>query len=357
MYSNRQSRLWKQLSALAVEGFLVTSYYNRLYLSGFQGTSGWLLITEEQVFLITDFRYIAQAKSEAKNCEMVIHTGNLLAALKDLLSQRDIHELGFEAEYLTYDQYQKFSLGLTGVDLIPVESAVETMRVKKEPFEIERIKKAVQIADDAFAHILGYIKPGITENDLAAEIEYYMRRQGARKPSFDTIVASGFRGALPHGIASSRRIENGDLVVIDFGALCDGYCSDMTRTIVAGKASREQKRIYDIVLEAQLRALEFVGAGKKCSEVDAVAREIISGHGLGEKFGHGLGHGVGLEVHEKPALNIINHTELAEGMVVTVEPGIYLEDWGGVRIEDMVVVTDQGCQVLTKSGKELIEVY
>jgi Xaa-Pro aminopeptidase len=355
MYKNRLSRLREHFSQGGIDALLISSNFNRAYLSGFQGTSGWLIITSDEQILVTDFRYLNQARSEAIDYQIVLYKTSLPEKINDLLKERKIQKLGFESQHLTYEQYHKFKSQLE-VDLIPVSSPVEKLRELKDPAEIERIKNAVSVADKTFEHILKFIKPGVTERDLAAEMEYFMRKEGAGGPSFDTIIASGFRGALPHGTASDRSICPGDLIVMDYGAILNGYCSDITRTVVVGTAASEQKKIYDIVLEAQTEALGFVGPGRKCCEVDAFAREIIAGYGFGDNFGHGLGHGVGLEVHEKPAVNPRNQDILEPGMVITVEPGIYIDGWGGVRIEDMVLVTDKGCEILTQSPKELIEV-
>ena len=356
MFENRLENLRKEFLNTGAEVFLIGSGVNMGYLSGFQGNSGWLLITQAQAYLITDFRFAIQAKVEAPDFSVIIYQGSILAALKELLSSENIHELGFESEFFTYDQFEKFNSELQGVHLIPLSSIVEKLRSRKDSSEIQLIRKAVGIADEAFEHVLGYIKLGVRECELAAELEYFMRKKGASKPSFDTIVGTGSRGALPHGTASNRAVERGDLIVIDFGAIFQGYCSDITRTVVAGEASQEQKKIYNIVLEAQKEATAAVEPGKKCSEVDAVARSIIASQGYGDNFGHGLGHGVGREVHESPSVNSRNQDELAEGMVVTVEPGIYLDDWGGVRIEDMVLLTSGGCEILTQARKGLVEV-
>jgi len=356
MFDNRVTKLREALAETGIDAFFVSSRPNVNYLSGFRGDSGWLLITDKKVYLITDFRFIDQAKDEAPNVEVVMYEGKMQDRLKELCNGEKIKRMGFESEQCTYAQYQKLSETLAGVELAGLESIVEKLRIVKENNELEAIRKAVTIADAAFEHVLGFVKPGVKEYELAAELEYSMRRSGAEKPSFDTIVASGPRGALPHGTAADREIQKGDLVIIDFGAVYNGYCSDMTRTVLVGEASPKQKEIYQLVLEAQQAAIGAVSPGAKCSEVDAVARNLIAGRGYGDNFGHGLGHGVGLEIHEDPALNTRNHDRLEEGMVITVEPGIYLSGWGGVRIEDMAVVTSQGCEVLTQSGKELVQI-
>lgn len=356
MIEARVKSIRKALAETETEALFVSNQYNIRYLSGFTGDSGWLLVTNNNVYLITDFRFMSQAKDEAPGVEAVIYQGKMVDTLKNILFQENINRLGFEADHITYVQYQNLSEAFPEVKLVALRSVVEKIRVIKDPGEIEIIKKSAEIADEAFNHVLNFIKLGIKEFQLAAEIEYYLRRAGAEKSSFDTIVGSGFRGALPHGTASNRRIQMGDLVVIDFGAVYNGYCSDMTRTIAVGEILQDQKDVYEIVLEAQEAAIASVRAGVKCSEVDAVARKIIEKNGYGKNYGHGLGHGVGMEVHESPALNPRNHDELIEGMVITIEPGIYLDGLGGVRIEDMILVTSSGCEVLTKSGKDLLQV-
>lgn len=356
MFEARVGELRRELSGTGVDAFLVNSFYNIRYLSGFNGDSGWLLITPDKSLLITDFRFLIQAKAEASGCEIVMYEGKMLDTLNELLSRERIQHLGFESEHCTYEEYQRLVSALSGIKLTGLPSLVEKLRIQKDNSEIEAIRRAVQISDAAFEHVLDFIKPGVREFEIAAEIEYWMRRKGADKPSFDTIIGSGFRGALPHGTASDRRVEKGDLIVMDFGAVYQGYCSDMTRTVVVGQASPEQRKVYDIVLKAQLAAVDALKPGTRCLDLDAVARRIIGEHGYGGNFGHGLGHGVGLEIHEAPAVNTRNGDELLQGMVVTIEPGIYLDGWGGIRIEDTVLVTADGCEVLTQSGKNLIEI-
>lgn len=356
MFDSRLRKIREALSETEVDALFVSSKPNIRYLCGFKGDSGWLLITANKVYLITDFRFIIQAKNEAPNVEVVMYEGKMLEKLKELVAGESIKTLGFESEHNTYAHYQKLSGTLPDVELKGLSSVVEQIRTVKESSELETIRQAVQIADEAFNHVLGFIKPGVKELELAAEIEYFMRKAGAEKPSFDTIIGSGFRGALPHGIATNHEVQKGDFVVMDFGAVYNGYCSDMTRTVLVGEASSKHREIYSLVLEAQLAATEAVRPGQKCSEVDAVARNLIADRGYGEYFGHGLGHGVGLDIHESPALNTRNHDQLEEGMVITVEPGVYLDGWGGVRIEDMVVVTSEGCEVLTQTGKDLVQI-
>jgi Xaa-Pro aminopeptidase len=244
---------------------------------------------------------------------------------------------------------------LPKVDFRPTENLIESLSVRKDSEEIKHIRKAVRIADKAFSDILDRIKPGVREKDIAFELEYNMRSQGAEGAAFDLIVASGQRSSMPHGVASAKKLRKGDFVTLDFGCFYRGYASDITRTVVLGKATKRQKTIYEVVLAAQKKACKAVRPGLHCSRLDGVAREIIMKAGFGDNFGHGLGHGIGLKVHDNPTLNPRSTDVLLEGMVTTIEPGIYIPNWGGVRIEDDVLVTSSGGQVLSKSPKELLE--
>lgn len=345
-----------EISNKNLQGILITKDKNRYYLTGFTGSSGYLLITPKEVFLLTDFRYIEQAKQETNGCQIINHAKKWTDTLQELLNAQKIMQLGFEQDQMPYGQFELIKKEIPGIDLIGTENIVESFRECKDEFEIELIRKAAEIADQAFQRILPLIKPGIKEIELAAELEYQMRILGSEAPAFDTIIASGLRAALPHGAASEKEIEPGDLVVFDFGATYKGYRSDMTRTIMIGKAKEKEKQIYNLVLESQLAGLNQVKAGETGHNIDSVAREIIIRNGYGEFFGHGLGHGVGLDIHENPRLAGGSLLPLKPGMIVTVEPGIYLEGWGGVRIEDMVLVTDEGYENFTKTPKNLIEI-
>jgi len=338
----------------AVDAVLIVKPQNRHYLSGFRGTTAMLLITSEKAFLITDFRYIEQAQEQAPSFEVVKMNQANLETLVQLVKEHKISRLGLEGDFLTYQQYQELGGLLKGVEMVSIAGMLEELRVIKTPEEIELIRKAVEITDQAFTHILGYLKPGITESEVALELEYQMKKSGAERLSFDSIIASGPRSSLPHGVASSRVLQWGDLVKMDFGCIYQGYCSDMTRTVILGEANSKQKEIYQIVLEAQLASLDALSPGKTGREMDSIARRIITEKGYGDNFGHGLGHGVGLEIHEKPALAFRDETILQPGMAVTIEPGIYLPGWGGVRIEDLAIVTPEGKEILTKSTKDLI---
>ncbi|MCL4516355.1 MAG: aminopeptidase P family protein [Firmicutes bacterium] len=336
-----------------LDALIITKPQNSRYLSGFAG-EGLLLITSEKALLLTDFRYIQQAGQQAPEYQ-VVRTGTPpVDTLVIEIVKAGVKKVGFESEHVTVKELSSWREKTAGVSLEPREGVVEKIRMVKGQEEQNTLRRAVEIADQAFKQILKKIIPGVTEREIALELEFIMKRAGAEKLGFDTILASGPRGALPHGVASDRVIAAGDLVTMDFGCFYKGYTSDMTRTVAVGQAADKQKEIYSIVLEAQLAGLGAVRAGMRGSEVDAVARRVIADAGYGEYFGHGLGHGVGLEIHEAPRLAPSDDTLLAPGMVVTVEPGIYIPDWGGVRIEDMVVVTDDGCEVLTGSTKELI---
>ncbi|MPL84335.1 Aminopeptidase YpdF [bioreactor metagenome] len=339
----------KNLSAL-----IVNKPENRRYFSGFTGTAGMLLISREKSFLITDFRYIEQAAMQAAHYEIVKHDINPYETLISLIKDQCLDRVGFESDFTTVAIYQNFVQAIDEENLVPV--TIDHLRVIKDFKELNLIKQAVRIADDAFSHILSFLKPGVSEQDIALELEYKMRQLGAEKVAFDIIVASGVRGALPHGVASPKKIASGDLVTMDFGAVYQGYHSDITRTVCVGKATRKQHEIYDVVLKAQLAGLQEIKSGNSCQSVDSAARIVIKKHNYGEYFGHGLGHGVGLFIHEEPRLSPSNQQGvLAENMVVTVEPGIYIPEWGGVRIEDTVVVTAHNVEILTKSSKQFIE--
>jgi Xaa-Pro aminopeptidase len=340
-----------------VDALYVTQPHNRFYLTGFDGSSGYVLVTRERAMLLTDFRYVEQAAMQAPAFEVRRHGAPYLETLQEVAVELGFGSVAIEADHMTVQDREKLADALPGVELFATTGLFLGMRAIKDDGEIERIEGAVACADEAFSRLLGSgaIKPGVPENALAAELEYYMRLAGASRPAFDTIVASGPRSSLPHGRASSRRIEDGDLVTFDFGACVDGYCSDMTRTLVVGKASDEQRRVYDLVLQAQLAGVAAVRPGVTGRDVDAAARDLIAAAGHKDHFGHGLGHGIGLAVHEAPRLSPLGDDVLAPGMVTSVEPGVYVPGWGGVRIEDLVAVTQDGARILTKTPKGLIE--
>ncbi|MBV5104046.1 M24 family metallopeptidase [Mammaliicoccus sciuri] len=346
------NKLREVMNEKGLEAVVILSPYNRRYLSGFTGTSGSLLITQDKSLLITDFRYIQQANDQAQDFEVINQEGPMLSKINDLIKEGQYKNVGVESHLITYNEYQ--ALNTDAVELSSIESVIETIRMVKDEFEIKLIQKAADIVDETYEHILKWVKLGMTENEVNNEMEMFMRSKGATCSSFDTIVASGHRGALPHGVASNKVIEEGDMITLDFGALYEGYISDVTRTFAIGQPKEEMKKIYNIVLEAQLTALEQIKPGMTGKEADTIARDIIKSYGYGEQFGHSLGHGIGLEVHEGPALSQKSDIVLEENMCITLEPGIYVDGLGGVRIEDDVLVTKNGLQRFTKSSKDLI---
>lgn len=349
--NQRIQRIRDHLSQKGLCGIIISKPENRRYFSGFTGTAGFLLIGKQEAKLLTDFRYVEQAGLQAPDFTVVRHASDIFATVAAEIKAMGWQKVGFESDFVNYDHYRLLMEGIP--ELLPLQ--LDNFRMVKDEAELEAIGKACAFADAAFNDILPLIKPGIRERDIALEIEFAMRKRGADRHGVETIVASGIRSALPHGRASDKIIEAGDFVTIDFGALYGGYHSDATRTVVVGKASEKQKEIYRIVKEAQLAGVAAVAAGKLGKEVDAVARKIITDAGYGEFFGHGLGHGVGLFIHENPRLAPVGDISLEPNMVVTVEPGIYLPGWGGVRIEDTVAVTASGARILTSLGKELLE--
>lgn len=338
-----------------LDAILVSKPENCRYISGFSGSAGVLFVSSKRACLLTDFRYVEQAQAQAPEFEIIRFTGTPFEALTQLYLDNECRHIGFEGDHLTWDMHRRIIKCFSDAQLVSV--SLDSLRTIKTDEEISLIQKAVEIADKAFSEVLGYIRPGLKESDVAAELEYAMRRLGSERPAFATIVASGSRGALPHGLASSKLIERGELVTMDFGAVYQGYHSDITRTVAIGSISQKHKDVYNLVLRAQLAGIEAVSSGKDCSAVDETARSIIREAGFGDCFGHGLGHCVGLAIHEEPRLSpSAAGSTLAAGMAVTVEPGIYIPGWGGVRIEDLVVVTSSGRNILTASSKALIEI-
>jgi len=328
------------------------------YISGFTGSAAALLVLPDRALFVTDGRYSVQAERECPGWEVAItetsagYHETIAARVKEL----GVTELAVEGDYLTVLQFETLKEKLEGVALKPLGELVLGPRRVKDAEELLRIRAACAIVDRAFDFLLTLLRPGISERDVAVELEYFMKKEGSEKEAFDTIVASGARSALPHGRASEKLLEAGDFITFDYGARVGGYCSDLTRTVVLGKADEKQREVYGVVLEAQLAALAAIRAGAEGKAVDSVARDLIAARGYGEKFGHSLGHGLGRDVHDHPALSQRAELTLEPGMVVTVEPGVYLDGWGGVRIEDDVVVTEDGCEILTHAPKELIEV-
>lgn len=346
-------KLRKSLKENKIDGLLITNMFNLRYMTGFTGTTGLAIVSQNDAVFITDFRYTEQSKKQVEHFRIVEHKGIIEDEIANQIQEMGIKQLGFEKDTVTFSTYEIYKEKFKA-DLVPVSGLIEKIRLIKTPEEINIIKVACEIADAAFSHILTYIQPGVTELEVSNELEFFMRKQGATSSSFDTIVASGKNSALPHGVASTKVIEKGDFVTLDFGAYYNGYVSDMTRTIAVGEPSDKLKEIYDIVLQAQLLGVEKIGPGMTCKEADAIVRNFIDEKGYGKAFGHSTGHGIGLEIHESPALSTRSNVVLEQNMVVTVEPGIYLPGIGGVRIEDDVVITESGTETLTKSPKELI---
>ena len=353
----RRELLWAALRAERVDAFLITGLSNVRYLAGFTGSNAALLVTEERALLFTDPRYQTQAPLEA-DCEIKVAKGPLLVQAVAWAKRLHVTRLGFERNQISFDQHQvllkeRTTKGQPPLRLKPIAGAVERLRMVKSEAEIATIRTAVGLNSEAFEQALAHFKPGVTEVDLAAEIEYRMRRLGADGPSFDTIVASGPRAALPHAHPTDATVSGDELLLIDMGATVAGYASDMTRTLAVGELSRKARRMYHAVWESQLAAIEAVKPGVTCHTVDRAARRVLSGYGYEKLFIHSTGHGLGLEIHEGPRIGRREATVLETGMVITIEPGVYLEGFGGVRIEDTVAVTANGCEILTPTGKEL----
>ncbi|WP_205623408.1 Xaa-Pro peptidase family protein [Desulfosporosinus sp. HMP52] len=335
-----------------LNAYVVMRPENGRYLSGFSGGETTLYITLEHAILLTDFRYIEQAKAQAPAFEIIDAGHDHFAKLGEI--GRGVHRVGFEGDYITYVDFGKLKNAFSEAELFSLPNLVSNLRSVKDDSEIGLIRQAVKIADNAFKEVLMTIEIGQTEEEIGLNLEYSMRRAGASGGSFDFIVASGLRSAMPHGTASPKRIQAGEFLTMDFGAIYQGYCSDITRTVFIGDPEDKHRDVYATVLRAQMAGIQAVAPGRSGKEVDSVARSIIEEAGYGDYFGHGLGHSVGLAIHEGPNLNKREERLLQPGMVVTVEPGIYIPDWGGVRIEDIVLVTESGCEVLTQAPKELI---
>jgi Xaa-Pro aminopeptidase len=340
------------LASKDLDGFLVTSLENVRYLSGFTGSDATLLLTGGQKLLLTDSRYTIQAGKETDGYNIVQYTKKVQGIADQILGCQ-IGRLGFESQHMPYAIYSDLSAKLEKLHLVPLNEEIRDARIRKDSSEVRLLKKAIAIAERALLQGLHLIKPGMSERELAQEIEFEMRRLGADSIAFDTIVASGPRGALPHGKASEKKLKRGDLIVIDFGARFNGYHSDETCTVSLGRPSSEQRKVYSIVEEAHDRAISSIRPGAAYREIDSIARQHIERQGYGSRFGHGLGHGVGLAVHEEPRISFDSSGVAEKGMVFTIEPGIYVPKWGGVRIEDMVLVKQGQCEVLTGIDKKL----
>ncbi|MGX7194789.1 M24 family metallopeptidase [Enterococcus moraviensis] len=349
----RVNKLRELMKKNDLSGFLVTSPYNLRYLTNFTGTTGLAVITLDKAFFVTDFRYTEQAAAQAQGFEIVQNTGPIYDEVVAISEKEQLANLAFEETFVSFAEYSLLE-EIIPCDLIPVAGLIEELREVKDEEEIAIIEKACSIADLGFKHILTVIKPGMSEIEIANQLDFYMRSLGASGVSFETIVASGVRSAMPHGVASEKIIEKGDLITLDFGCYYQGYVSDMTRTFAIGEPDSKLKDIYQIVLEAQLKVLDEAKPGLTGIQLDAIARDHIASYGYGDAFGHSTGHGIGLEIHEGPNVSFRADQQFVPGNVITDEPGIYLPGLGGVRIEDDLVITKEGNRVLTHSPKELI---
>lgn len=377
MILNRIKALRGLLADEKIDAVVVSKDENVHYFSGFMGDSTMLVISQDKLFLITDFRYTEQAQQQAPDFQLVEQSKGMLKKVAELLMAERYKKVGFEGAVMSFDSHAKLQKEMTSVELSKSVS-LDKLRAIKEDEEISLIKKAVEISDKAFTQVLTYIRAGLSEKDVAAYLENAMRCLGSERSAFDTIVASGVRGILPHGTATDKIIENGDLVTMDFGAVYKGYHSDITRTICVGQADEMKRNVYGLVLKGQTLGVETVRAGISGKAVDAAVRELFdnegaeilqalglpltvtdgdgNAEGISRYFGHGLGHSLGLEIHEEPRLSRLSKCEqLPVNTVITVEPGIYIPNWGGVRIEDTVLVKEGGAEPLTCSPKQLIE--
>jgi len=355
MRENRVQKVLTLLDAMKLDACLLKGMDNIFYLTGFRGSEGTLLVTKGDVFLITDFRYITHAQEVTRGIT-IVELRDKRNVLKELCSQYTILRIGFDSLHTSFYQYARWAEAIEGVELVPLDNRIEDIRRNKEPEEVDRIVEAINIATKAFTEVFGHIRPGQTEKDVANNLDYAMRRLGAEGPSFPTIVASGPRAALPHAQPTDKQIRYGEMVIIDFGAQVNGYCSDETCTLILGEVNGKMQDIYSIVNEAKQRALDKIKVGMPVKELDMIVRGYIDEAGYGDFFRHGTGHGVGIAVHEAPAVNSSGEGLLEEGMVITIEPGVYIPNLGGVRLEDMVLITANAGRVLTQIRKDMLHI-
>lgn len=341
-------------STHGLNAFLITFAPHLRYFSNFTGSYGVGLVTRSAAYLVTDSRYATQARKEVQGWRILISEDSLFDEIFRAKLLRIGWRIGFDGNTLPYLTYQALTTKFPRVRFVSKGSLIDTIIAVKNRSELQYIQRAVEITDTVFRELLSMIKPGTTELDIAAEISYRHQKYGAESDAFQPIVASGLRSALPHGRATSKKIHKGDLLTLDFGCVYRGYCSDLTRTLVIGRATAEQKKIYRIVLDAQLRAIEHAKSGVMARDLDTIARSSITRRGYGRYFRHSLGHGLGLQIHEPPRISSRSTARLTSGNVITIEPGIYIPAFGGVRIEDDVVIRNSHCEVLTRSPKELL---
>lgn len=351
--TNRIKNLRVKIKKEGLDAFLVSSLINIRYLTGFTGSNALLVITLNNSILITDSRYQEQVTKETNSCKIIISSGSLFDTLYKNGILKKAKSVGFEGSNLVFSTAQKIKKLFKPTKFIPFDNFVEALASQKDESEISATKKAVEISDMVFSEILEFVKPGITELDISAEISYRIKKHGAEKESFQTIVASGTNSSMPHARATNRKLKNNEPLLIDFGAKFHGYRSDMTRTIFFGNLSPMFIKIYNIVLNAQKIAIEHVKSEIACCDLDGLARDYIANNGYGNFFKHSLGHGVGLQIHQSPLISPVSKEVLKENMIITIEPGIYLPNKFGVRIEDNILVQKNGYKNLTKSTKEL----
>lgn len=348
----RLNKLLQKIEGSRLDALFVTHAPNVSYISGFRNRDAWLVVSSKGCYLLTDFRYIEEAQKEISADFKIVDTKqpffNAYSALADVLRCLRVRQLGFEGNYLSFAGWKRLKSSLSEVKLIPTADLIEDLRMLKDIHELRLLKTAAKIAAHGMSFVSKRIRTGRTERQIAQDLDYFLKSHGADRASFDIIVASGPNSSMPHAITSRRRLKTSELALVDAGARFKGYNSDLTRTFFSGRMTRKAKDIYNIVDEAQKSAIAGIKPGKKASDIDNTARSVIENRGFGRYFGHGLGHGVGLEVHEKPRIAKYEQLILKEGMVFTVEPAVYIPGWGGVRIEDMVLVTKNGCKILTK---------
>ena len=351
---DRIKRLSQQLPE-NIDAALITSDVNRRYYTGFVSSAGALFVTRKEAVLLLDSRYVEAGTKKVTDAKVMLMT-DMAKQLNELFEEFGVKTIGIESGYMTVESLFSLrkTLNVTILDEPYLNEVILHQRCIKSAEELEEIRAAQAITDKAFLHMLDIIKPGLVEKDLQLELDYFMLKNGATGLAFETILAAGANGSMPHAVPGMNKIKEGDFVTMDFGAAHNGYCSDMTRTVAVGKISEEQEKVYNLVLAAQLAGIDAVRAGIPCNSVDAVSRNMIYGAGYEGKFGHGLGHSLGLEIHENPRFSPLCTTLTEAGMVLSVEPGIYLEGQFGVRIEDIVEITEDGCKVITQSEKKLI---
>jgi Xaa-Pro aminopeptidase len=351
---SRLSRLRQRMRSAGLDALLVSSPSDVRYLTGFTGSNALVIVRRRSLTLVTDTRYALQSSIEARGIGRIISRDSLAEAAATARALDGLKVVGFEAQHVTYAQYRQLRRLFPRIEFRSTADIVEDVATVKDRTEVRAIRRAAAITDTVFSELLPLLKPGLTELDIAAEISYRQRRHGAAQDSFEPIVASGDRGALPHGRATDRRIRKGELVTMDFGCVVDGYCSDLTRTVAVGRPAQEQRRAYEIVLEAQAAAIDAARPGMLGRDLDTVARIHIGRAGYGKYFNHSLGHGIGLRIHERPRISVASRDRLRQGNVITIEPGVYIPGRWGLRIEDDVLITASGCTVLTASPKHLI---